>query len=173
MTVFCDTKFTDLTSDSDLLSIGFAEANSDAELCIEILDANRVVASHFVRAEVFPLFGQHNPQVLRRTADAVRIEEWLDGLRECDRNLQIIMLSDSTWDWPHLLELFIPMPGEPPWAQSFNVVGRTVHSVLGSGRQSAAFGEALELFHRQHTLRHHALVDVRALKVAFWDSRLS
>jgi hypothetical protein len=173
VTVFFDCEFTDLTSDSDLLSIGFVAADSDDELYIEISDAERARASLFVRTEVFPLFGQHNPQVLRRTAAAARIEEWLDELRGGDRKRQIIMLSDSPWDWQHLLELFIPMPGEPPWATSFNVVGRLVQQLLENDQQMASFQEALMQFHREHKQQHHAVVDARALKAAYFGSRFS
>jgi hypothetical protein len=173
VTVFYDCEFTDLTSDADLLSIGFAAADSDAELYIEIEDANRAIASHFVRTEVLPLFGQHYPEVLTRDQAAVRISEWLDSLRDGDRQRQIIMVSDSPLDWQFFLELFIPMPGQPPWASDFNVVGRMVQHLLGSGRQQAAFAEALENHFRCHKGRHHALVDARGLKAAYWASKLS
>jgi hypothetical protein len=171
--VFYDCEFTDLTSHSDLLSIGFTAAESDSELYIEVADANRALASQFVRQEVLPLFGQHNPQVLRRAGAAARIEQWLDGLRDGDRQRQINMLADSTWDWQFLLDLFIPMPGEQPWTSDFNIVGRMVQQLLGSGRQMAGFNEAMEAYHRQHKQRHHALVDARALKTAYLEASFS
>lgn len=173
VTAFYDCEFTDLTSDADLLSIGFVAAKSDDEVYIEISDAHRARASSFVRHEVLPKFGMHNPQVLKRVAAAARIEEWLDDLRGGDRQQQIVVLSDSTWDWQFLLELFIPMPGEPPWARSFNVVGRLVQQYLDSGQQTAEFNEALDMFHREHRQQHHALVDARGLKVAYWESRFA
>jgi hypothetical protein len=171
--IFIDTEFTDLNSDSDLLSIALVASDYDSELYVEISDANRALASPFVRTEVLPLFGQHNPEVLTREAAAARIQEWLDDLRDGDRSRQIVALSDSSWDWQHLLELYITMPGEEPWARTFNVVGRMVNSLLESGRQIAAFDVALEHYHQQHNQRHHAMVDARALKTAFWESRLS
>ena len=171
--VFYDCEFTDLTPDSDLLSIAFTACDFEAELYIEISDAEVHRSSDFVKEVVLPLFGQHHPQVLRRTGAAARIEEWLDDLRDGNRQRQIIMLSDSTWDWQHLLELFITMPGEALWAKTFNVVGRYVSTLFMSGRQSAAFDEELELYFRQHPGRHHALVDARGLKAAYWGSRFS
>lgn len=172
--VFYDCEFTDLTSDSDLLSIGFVAADVHSELYIELLDAEVRLASDFVRQEVLPLFGRHKPAILLRDDAAARIEAWLDDLRSGDRKRQVVMVSDSQWDWHHLLELFgAPMPGQQPWAQVVNVVGRMVHMMLGSGRQQQAFAEEQEAYFRRHGGRHHALVDARALKAAWWESRFS
>ena len=172
LAVYYDAEFTDLTSDSDLLSIGFVAADSSAELYIEIADANFAIASHFVRTEVMPLFGQHNPVVLTRYKAAERIAEWLDGLREGDRQRQIIMVSDSQSDWMHFLELFpASNPDEPSWAAQFDLVGRMVHQMLECGRHQAAFDQELEAYFWQHKPRHHALVDARGLKAAWERSR--
>jgi hypothetical protein len=171
--VFYDSEFTAISPDADLLSIGFAASDSDAELYIEIEDADLATASLFVREAVLPLFGRHNPEVLTRDAAAARIEAWFDGLREGDRQRQIVLVSDSPMDWQLFIELFVTMPGKPPWTSEINVVGRMVQHLLGSGRQQAAFAEALEIYFRQHKGRHHALVDARALKSAYWESRFS
>ena len=162
-----------LTSDADLLSIGFAALDSEDELYIEIEDAEVQLASFFVKNEVLPLFGQHNPEVLTRDQAAVRIAEWLDGLRENDRQRPIVMVSDSPLDWQFFLELFIPLPGEEPWARAFNVVGRLVSTLLDTGRQHQAFTEGQEAYFRCNKGRHHALVDARALKAAYLESRFS
>lgn len=172
--VFYDGEFTDLTSDSDLLSIGFVAAETDSELYIEVSDANFAIASQFVRQEVLPLFGQHHPEVLLRVDAAKRIESWLDDLRSGDRQRQIIMASDSQWDWQHFLALFpVHRVGQPSWPSEFNLVGRRVQQLLGSGRQMAGFNEAMEMYHRQHKQRHHALVDARALKAAYLEASFS
>lgn len=172
--VFYDCEFTDLTPDSDLLSIGFVAADVHLELYIELLDADVRRSSDFVRSEVLPMFGRHNPKVLTRSDAPARIEAWLDDLRSGDRQRQIVMISDSQWDWQHLLELFgAPMPGQPSWAHAFNLIGRMVQMMLGSGRQMSAFNEELERYHGRHGERHHALVDARALKSAYWESRFS
>jgi hypothetical protein len=167
--VFYDCEFTDLTTDSDLLSIGFIASEFNAELYIEILDAEVQRSSFFVKSEVIPLFGKHNPEILTRDQAAVRIQGWLDSLRT-DRSQQLVLVSDSTWDWNHLLELFIPKPDEPNWARSFNLVGRMVQNLLHPQR-AEAFARELALYHRQHKQQHHALVDTRALKHAFWESK--
>ncbi len=172
--VMYDCEFTDLAPDSDLLSIGLVAADSGAELYIELLDADVRLSSDFVRAEVLPLFGRHKPEILLRDDAAARIEAWLDDLRSGDRQRQVVMVSDSQWDWRHLLELFgAPMPGQPPWAREVNVVGRLVNHMLGTGRQTNAFDQELERYHGRHGERHHALVDARALRSAYWESRFS
>lgn len=71
--VFYDCEFTDLTSESELLSVGFVVSDLDAELYIEIADANLGAASEFVRKEVLPLFGKFNPEILTRSNAANRI----------------------------------------------------------------------------------------------------
>lgn len=173
VTIFYDCEFTDLTTDADLLSIGFAASDCDAELYIEIEDAELATSSLFVREVVLPLFGKHNPEVLTRDTAATRIEAWFDELREGDRQRPIVMVSDSPLDWQFLLELFVTMPGQPPWTSDVNVIGRMVQHILGSGRQQAAFAEALESYFRCHKGRHHALVDARAIKAAYLESRFS
>lgn len=173
ITIFYDSEFTDISPDADLLSIGFAVSDSDAELYIEIEDSDLTTASPFVREVVLPLFGKHNPEVLTRDAAAARIEAWLDELREGDRQRQIVMVSDSPMDWQLFIELFVSMPGQPPWTSELNVVGRMVQHILGSARQQAAFAEALESYFRRHKGRHHALVDARGLRTAYWDSKFS
>lgn len=175
VTIFYDGEFTDLTPDSDLLSIAFTACDSNTELYIEIADAEIHRSSEFVKAAVLPLFGRHNPEVLTRYKAAERIVEWLDGLRDGDRQRQIVMVSDSQWDWAHFLELFpASSPGGGSWAQAFNLVGRTVQMMLASGRQYQAYTEAVEDYFRRHqSSRHHALVDSRALKAAYLESRFS
>lgn len=175
VTIFYDCEFTDLAPDSDLLSIGLVAADADvhSELYIELLDADVRQSSDFVKAEVLPLFGRHNPEVLTRSNAAARIEAWLDDLRSGNRQRQAVMISDSPWDWQHLVELFgAPMPGRQPWTREVNVVGRLVQQMLG-GRQQQAFVEEQEAYFRRHEGRHHALVDARALKAAYWESRFS
>lgn len=167
VTVFYDCEFTDLTSDAELLSIGFVASDTAAELYIEIADANRAIASLFVREEVLPLFGRHNPEVLTRAEAAVRVAKWFDGLRDGNRDRHILLVSDSDVDWPFFQEL---IGGSGP--REINIVGRTVH-MLCSSRQLTVFTEELEAYFRRHKGRHHALVDARALKTAFLESRFS
>lgn len=60
----------------DLLSIGLVVADIDAELYIEIADADVRASSDFVKETVLPLFGRHSPEVPTRAAAAARIEAW-------------------------------------------------------------------------------------------------
>lgn len=165
--VFYDCEFTDLTSNSELLSIGFVVSDLAAELYIEIADANLETASEFVRKEVLPLFGKFNPEILTRSNAAKRIAGWLDELRQGERCRQIVVVSDSTWDWEHLDRLFGGVSGQTSWALRLNAVGRTVEQLVDLSLDMTGFSELIENYHREHNFRHHALVDARALKSAY------
>lgn len=104
--VFYDCKFTDISPDSALLSIGLIVAEGDADLYIEIADVDLGASSDFLEDSVLPLFGRHFPEVLTRSDAAFRIETWLDSVRDGDRQRQIQMIADSQLDWHHFLELF-------------------------------------------------------------------
>lgn len=169
ITVFYDCEFTDLASDSELLSVGFVVSDLETELYIEIADANLETASEFVRKEVLPLFGKFNPEILTRNNAARRIAVWLDELRQGDRCRQIILVSDSTWDWEHLDRLFGQVYGQTSWSMRLNVVGRTVEQLVDFSPRIPGLSEQIEKYHRKHGFRHHALVDARALKSAYWN----
>ena len=173
LVVLFDTEFTDLGVNADLLSIGFVTADTDDELYIEISDADRGCCSSFVREVVLPLFGKHNPETLPRAGAAARIDDWLDGLREGNRERPIVLMSDYGGDWMHLLDLFVTTPGEFPWAQQMNVSGWLVQNHLLSGAQHFAFEDEQEAYFRRHGDRHHALVDARAMKAAWFESRFA
>lgn len=174
VTIFYDCEFTALSPDADLLSIGFTACDFQAELYIELSDAEVHRSSDFVKDVVLPLFGTHNPEVLTRDAAATRIEAWFDDLRKGDRDRPIIMVSDNPWDWTHFIELLPTRdPAKQSWASESNVFGRLVSSMLESSRQHQAFADGQEAYFSKHEGRHHALVDARALKAAYWESRLS
>lgn len=166
--VFYDCEFSDISSASSLLSIGLVAADGDAELYIEIADANVNTSSDFVKETVLPLFGRHAPEVLTKAAAAVRIKTWLDTVRDGDRQCQIQMIAGSSWDWDHFLALF-PMrpPSEPAWVFEFNLVGRMVQHLLDLSRPDQILNEAMAMYHQQHGEQHHALVDARALRAGW------
>lgn len=172
VTVLYDSEWTDIAPDADLLSIGFVALDNDTELYIELSDAEVHRSSDFVKQVVLPLFGKHNPELMTRDQAAMRIAEWLDGLREGDRDRFIVLVSDSPRDWTHFLELFPARnPMQQSWASEFNAVGRLVSSMLDSGRQHQAFAEGQEAYFKNNEGRHHALVDARALRNAFVEAR--
>ena len=162
--VFYDTEFTDLAPGSELLSIGLVVAGTDDELYIEISDANLSLASDFVVAEVLPLMGRHKPLRLTKTEAAAAIDAWLDTLRAGDRSTQIVMVSDSSWDWRHLVALQSTIGENEPWAHRCNVTSQMIQSLLKTEAQGENFYEAVEAFYRSHSEQHHALVDARSLK---------
>jgi predicted protein tyrosine phosphatase len=168
--VFLDTEFTSLEN-PELMSIGMVAADSGAELYIEVAGAKAMTVSDFVRHEVFPHFGKHDPLVLEYDVIAPCIEGWFDELRAGDRRTGIGLLLDHPIDWALFAELRIPAPGAPSWTRSINVGARMLQHVLASGRQLAAYAEALEHVHSRVRERHHALVDARAMRYAFAEAR--
>lgn len=164
--IYFDTEFTDFGIDSDLLSIGFVAATTDDELYIEITDPHpQCQPSEFVREFVLPLFGRHRPERLTRTQAAIRIDQWLDGLRGGDRETPIAFVSDSVLDWQYLMELWVSMPGEPSWAAARNIRGMLAQSTLMPHQTELLFAHVDE-YHQERQEQHHALVDARALKMA-------
>lgn len=162
ITIYYDTEFTDLSPDASLITIGFITEAGD-ELYIELTDGwTKDECSCFVCEEVLPLLGLHNPELLTRAAAAARIEAWFHELRAGDQSIPIECLSDSTFDWQHLLELFPWEPGKDPWSRRYNVVGRLVQNEVPSSSQ---FEKALNDL-TNHEEQHHALIDARAIKLA-------
>lgn len=185
--VFYDTEFTTPGRDGDLISIGCVTENytnadgrrAHDRLYIEILDYDRSSMSSFVEQTVLPLLSLHNPERLTRDQAAVRVTQWLSDVRGGDLSLEVIMLSDSNFDWQHLLDLNVPMPGETPWARQQNIVGRLIQQELTSGRQQSAFNEELELYWKRRRFlqaslpcggQHNALEDALAIKAAFKEA---
>lgn len=167
--VFLDTEFSDMLN-PQLLSIGLV-ADSGEEIYIEVAGAREAVVSDFVRKEVFPLFGHHDPVVLVYDAIATYLEDWFDLLRGGDRNIGIVLVTDYPADWVLVAELRIPMPGNPSWTRAANISGRMVQSLMTSGRQVGEYFDAIEEFHRTHKQQHHALVDAHAMRHAIGTLR--
>lgn len=163
--VFFDTEFTSMEC-PQLLSIGMV-AESGEELYIEIACAKENVISDFVRHQVLPLLGLNNPLVLEYDTVVAHLEVWFDKLREGDRDIGIVLITDYPVDWMLIAELRIPMPEELLWTRVANIGGRMVQHLMTSGEQMGAYFKAVEEFHRAHKQRHHALVDARAMKYAY------
>lgn len=171
MLVFFDTEFSSMLS-PELLSIGLV-TETGAECYIEIAEAEEMVVSEFVRTEVFPLLGRHDPVVMEYGAVAAHLERWFDDLRGGDRSSGIVLVHDYPTDWMLVAELKVPMPGEPSWTETANVGGRMVQHVMASGRQLAPYMECIEHYHNRHRQRHHALVDARAMRFAYSEASFS
>ncbi len=160
--VYFDTEFSDMLN-PQLLSIGLI-SESGQELYIEVASAKEMVVSDFVKAEVLPLFGKHNPLVLEYDAIAPMLENWFDQLRGGNREIGIVLVSDYPTDWMLVAELKEPMPGTPSWTRAANIGSRMIQSLMNSGRQVTEYFDAIEEYHRAHKQQHHALVDARAMK---------
>ena len=162
--VFLDTEFTSMAT-PQLLSLGLVSETGD-ELYVEVAGAKDMVVSDFVKVEVLPLLGKHDPIVLSYDDIASSLEVWFDSLRGGDRTIGIVLISDYPVDWMLVSELRVPMPGEPSWTRAANIGGRMVQNLMTSGRQVGEYFDQIEDFHRKHRQQHHALVDARAMKFA-------
>ena len=143
-----------------MIALGLVAGETDDALYIELANACDLVVSDFVRSEVFPLLGRHNPIVLDYEDIAGAIETWCDDLRGGDRSVGIVVVCDSPLDWSLITELRVPMPGEVPWTRQANIVGRLVGQAMASGHRE--FNQALEAA-RNSPGRHHALIDAIAV----------
>jgi hypothetical protein len=162
--VFLDTEFTSMAT-PQLLSLGLVSETGD-ELYVEVAGAKDMVVSDFVKVEVLPLLGMHDPIVLEYDSIAAYLEAWFDQLRGGYREIGIVLVSDYPTDWMLITELRIPMPGETSWLRAANVGGRMIQTLMTSGRQVGEYFDQIEDFHRKHRQQHHALVDARAMKFA-------
>lgn len=174
VTILLDTEFHELdvgTPDPDLISIGLVAADTDDELHIIIKDGwSRELCSPWVRAHVLPHLYLHGPQLLSRSAAVPRIEEWLDRLREGDREREIMIVSDSPYDWQLLRTL---LAGDnKSYGEEFNILSAMVHWLRGREDELKAIQAAQVAFWQQHPgeIRHNALSDARCLKYGFLRS---
>lgn len=168
--VFFDTEFSTMEN-PQLLSLGLVSEHGD-EIYVEVVGAMDMVVSPFVKGEVFPLLGKHDPVVLAYDDIATHLEDWFDVLRGGDRNIGIVLVTDYPTDWQLVAELRVPMPAEPTWTRAANIGGRMVQNMMTSGRQVGEYFDAIEEFHRIHKQQHHALVDARAMKFAISKMRI-
>ena len=164
--VIFDTEFTDIGPGGDLLSIGFAPVENGPTLYIEIIDYEGE-PSDWVKENVMPLMGRHQPKCLTREHAAVAIDRYFAELRN-GNDEAIRLLSDSCYDWQHLIELFVRVPGSQSWASEMNITGTIINDQLPI-QQQALFLSLSEAWFAEYapTERHHALVDARALRTAW------
>lgn len=160
VTIYFDTEFSDVAKNARLISIGFAVdlEKPYQDLYIELADGwNKAEVSFFVEESVLPKLGRFYPEVLRCSAAAARIEEYLDDHRDGDKSIQVQLISDSQWDWAMVNSLY-----EPGWPKEFNV---TFKMRPFSELQESLISEYFVVNGIENE-RHHALVDARALQYA-------
>ena len=155
MLVFFDTEFSGLSSEPRLLSIGLA-ADSGDELYIEFADGwVEENCSRWVLEHVVPMLG--NGERLTRLAAVDRILSWLSSFAASP-----ILIGETDWDTALVIELLAAGGGNNDRFQ--------IKELEFSGKaQVEKFNEARQhYFNSEHASPHHALVDARAIKYAWY-----
>jgi len=174
MIAFLDTEFTDFVEDPCLLSVGIVTADG-REFYAEVTDRHRLAAAnHFVREAVLSQFGQVPRAPCRYAELGQRAAAYFLALGETMESSEVIEVAfDYPTDWS-LLECAIKNAGTKHWdsverlLRPVNIAGVT--GILEGDLAAEEYFESvrLELIHR-----HHALVDARALQVAYTAAKAS
>lgn len=174
MIVFLDTEFEDLCAGAGLLSMGFAAENGD-ELYIELTNGwSYGACSDFVLDHVIPLFDAEPHERMTRAQAAGKVADWL---RKYAESGVVRVVSDSTWDWEHLIDLLRPLHEVMEFSRTGNVarlgdIELKFSMPTISADDQSAFNYAYETFFEggnpegKKYMPHHALVDARALRHA-------
>ncbi len=162
---FVDTEFSDFKNPS-LISIGMVAAETEDSLYIVLDSCDPSAFSYFVLETVLPLLDLHEPEVLSRDQAARRILEFLDRLRDDNRDIPILLTSDSEVD----IRLISALIGEEEG------ITLAVRNITGCIAQNEIPAQEVDLFfiHQESFFqgeyeaeRHHALVDAKSLKYAW------
>lgn len=156
MRIFIDTEFTDFHQPR-LISIGLA-ADSGEAWYAELTDGwCEQDCSDFTRENVLPLLAMDETRVMTRKAAAVDLSDWL--VRVSAQSFPIIVF-DAQVDWLLLVGLLAASDREG----GVNMVPVPL-SWPGSA-MACRCTDLLEACLGSHPRRHHALVDVQALREA-------
>ena len=154
MLVFLYTEFSGLNSEPRLLSIGLATETGN-ELYIEFTDGwVEENCSSWVLEHVVPMLGSER---LTRLAAVDRILSWLSSFVASP-----ILIGETDWDTALVIELLAAGGGNNDRFQ--------IKELEFSGKaQVEKFNEARQhYFNSEHVSPHHALVDARAFKYAWY-----
>jgi hypothetical protein len=157
MRVFYDTEFTTLMTKAELISVGLVTEDGQefyAEVCFD-----KSQCSDFVKEVVIPLLDGNIEQRMKPTELATKLSDWLNELGE-----DIVLVSDSTWDYYVLNPVFAPHGGLQALSPSTKL---QIAPFIEDTHARIRFGEAYsEYFLRNPGKQHHALHDAKALRSA-------
>ena len=166
MDIFFDTEFSGTEKTKGhryLISIGCVSSD-EHEFYAELTDTwDEGLCSFFTIESVLPLL-QGGDFEMGVDELAVRLKNWVENLTD----EQVTFRSDApSFDWPFLQEIF-DLHG---WPKNLDRQCGTV--VFEDESQQQRFNRALEDFwkspiHAQ--LRHHALIDAKSLRFAWWHA---
>lgn len=153
--IFFDLEFSDLKSNARLISAAFVDEQNDS-LYIEIETQYwQPYSSEFVIEVVKPLLRGDG---LPAQQGSAKIGGWLNA-----RGPELILVSDSDWDW-RMLRRHFKLTG---YVWPFFWQWENVRYLL-NGNQRKMFNSAYaEWFLRSGHVQHHALNDAQALRDAY------
>lgn len=164
MRIFFDTEFTDLTSDAELISIGFVSEDGQAFYYAELAGWDETKVSDFTREVVLPLLDQPKQSRLTSARCAAAITHWLSQF-----NAEIELVSDSEWDWRLLCRLLGERLRKTDEHTAILVSGRDGECMihyryfsLGNATEERLLLQTVKPLLRGR--EHHALVDAQALR---------
>lgn len=151
--VFLDTEFTDFT-DPKLISFGLVAENG-SEFYAELSDGwQSEHCSAFVHDAVLPRLNRSKPSTLRRSDACIKLIEWFLTLGK-----RVTLIYDADVDWQLLAALFR--------SESDRAIQIDAKLLSWPGSAMARHCELLLTSTQAvEPMRHHALVDARALRSA-------
>ena len=170
MLTFLDTEFTDLVIRPRLLSVGIvADHGSGVEIYAEVTDPDRIHETNWFGLDtVLPQFGKIARAACTYSEVDGRLSTFLDELAA---DLQIDEFVELAHGYPldwELVDLAIRDAGSLSWKSTRRQIRPgNVYELTGFGPGKVA----AEAYFKAQALapfsRHHALCDVRALRVAY------
>ncbi|NOT20428.1 MAG: hypothetical protein HOP24_09190 [Sideroxydans sp.] len=169
MDIFFDTEFSGTEKTKGhryLISIGCVSSEGH-EFYAELTDTwDESLCSFFTIANVLPLL-QGGVFEMGLDELAVRLKNWVENLTE----EQVTFRSDApNFDWPFLQEIF----GFIGWPRNLNRQCGTIF--FEDELQQLSYDRALEDYWKSPVhaqLRHHALIDAKSLRFAWWHATAS
>lgn len=158
--IFCDTEFTGLTEDAELISIGLVAEDGLRTFYAEVCDQDRrhdALMGNFAREHVLPHLQGH--ECALATDDLARqLAEWVEAF-DCPVTLAIDSLQ---WDWRWVQDLFRK---HGPWPQ--NLSTQPLLLTMNYLMDFEKFEEAVERAFGMGLRRHHALDDAKANRLGW------
>lgn len=170
MITFLDTEFTGLVDDPQLLSVGVVVSKEYArEFYAEVTDRTRILAaSNFVRSAVLPQFGKIPGAACSYLELGHRLSAFLAILSRSLKAGEIIEIAfESDRDWEFLRNV-IKDASVAQWESIVDVLRPVnMYNIAGFAAGDLAAKAYFEAQALAPFSRHHALCDVRALRIAF------
>lgn len=159
MIIFFDTEFSELGIDPRLVSIGLIAEDGVRAFYAELSDTYQPKdCSAFTQEAVLPLL-EGGDVLMTMDNLTLRLGNWIASFEQPVR-----LATDSlSWDWPWIQEIFY-MPDT--WPANLDGKPVSLYEMIDSQFFERAVEQAYQS-HEPHLLRHHALDDAKANRLAW------